>query len=94
VKSIIIHSEAIAELKGAIACYEDQKPGLGIDFLTEVERVISKIQQKPNLGKSYKIAGLRQYVLQRFPFLSVKNLSGLLRSPMGNADLTTGKDGS
>ncbi|MEO1300213.1 MAG: type II toxin-antitoxin system RelE/ParE family toxin, partial [Cyanobacteria bacterium J06636_16] len=39
------------------------------DFLTEVERSISKIQQNPNLGAAYKLTGLRRYILQRFPFV-------------------------
>lgn len=68
-KPIIIHSEARAELDGAIAYYEEQKTGLGLDFLSEVERTVSKIQQNPNLGASYKTTGLRRYVMQRFPFL-------------------------
>lgn len=68
-KPIIIHSEAKAELDGAIAYYEEQKKGLGLDFLSEVERTVSKIQQNPNLGTPYKVAGLCRYVMQRFPFL-------------------------
>ncbi len=69
-KPVIIHSEAIEELDGAISYYEDQKVGLGLDFLDEMERVLGKIQQNPNLGAVYKATGLRRYVIQRFPFLS------------------------
>lgn len=68
-KPVNIHSEAIAELDGAIAYYEDQQLGLGLDFLAKVEQAISKIQQNPNLGSAYKISRLRRYVIQRFPFL-------------------------
>jgi toxin ParE1/3/4 len=35
VKPVIIDSEAIEELDGAVAYYEDQKVGLGLDFLVE-----------------------------------------------------------
>lgn len=67
-KPVIIHSEATEELEGAISYYEDQKVGLGLDFLAEVEQALSKIQQTPNLGAAYK-ATLRRYIIQRFPFL-------------------------
>jgi toxin ParE1/3/4 len=69
VKPVIIHSGAIAELDSAISHYENQKIGLGLDFLAEVEQAIGKIQQNPNLGAAYKVTELRRYVIQRFPFL-------------------------
>lgn len=67
-KPVIIHSEARAELDSAIAYYEEQKIGLGLNFLSRVEQVLSKIQQNSNLGAPYK-SGLRRYVIQQFPFL-------------------------
>ena len=68
-KPLIIHSEARAELDSAIAYYEERKVGFGLDFLSEVEQYLGKIQQNPNLGALYKASGLRRYVMQRFPFL-------------------------
>ena len=68
-KPVIIHSEAREELDSAIAYYQEQKAGLGLDFLSEVEQALGKIQQNPNLGESYKVSELRRYVIQRFPFL-------------------------
>lgn len=68
-KPVIIHSEAIEELDGTVSYYEDQKVGLGLDFLSEVEQALGKIQQNPNLGTVYKVTRLRRYVIQRFPFL-------------------------
>jgi toxin ParE1/3/4 len=69
VKPVVIHSEAIAELDSAVAYYEDQRIGLGLDCLAEVEQSLDRIQRNPNLGTGYKVPGLRRYVLQRFPFL-------------------------
>jgi toxin ParE1/3/4 len=69
VKQIIIHREARAELDNSVAYYEEQKAGLGLDFLSEVEQTIGKIQQNPNIGAPYKILELRRYVVQRFPYL-------------------------
>ena len=54
-KFIVIHTEARKELDAAIAYYEAQKVGLGLDLLSEVEKVILKIQQNPNLGTPHKI---------------------------------------
>ena len=68
-KPVIVHSEAIKELDSAIAYYEDQKVGLGLDFLAEVEQALGKIRQNPNLGAVYKATELSRYVIQRFPFL-------------------------
>jgi toxin ParE1/3/4 len=42
---------------------------LGLDLLSELEKVIGKIQQNPNLGTPYKIEGVRRYAIQRFPYL-------------------------
>jgi toxin ParE1/3/4 len=61
VKFIIIHTEARKELDAAIADYETQKVGLGIDLLSEAEKALLKIQQNPNLGTPYKIEGVRRY---------------------------------
>lgn len=65
----IIHSEARAELDSAIGYYQGQKVGLGLDLLSEVEQAIGKIQQNPNVAPLYKIASLRRYVIQPFPFI-------------------------
>lgn len=67
-KPVIVHSEAIAELDQAVAYYEDQKVGLGLDFLVEVEQALGKIQQNSNLGAVYKNIGLRRYVIKGFHF--------------------------
>jgi toxin ParE1/3/4 len=69
VKTVVIHSKARKELDHSIFYYEGQKAGLGLDFLSEIEQVIGKIRQNPNLGTAYKTAGLRRYVVQRFPFI-------------------------
>ncbi|QLE56778.1 type II toxin-antitoxin system RelE/ParE family toxin [Nostoc sp. TCL26-01] len=68
-KFIVIHTEARKELDAAIAYYEAQKVGLGLDFLSEVERIILKIQQNPNLGTSHKIESIRRYAIQGFSYL-------------------------
>lgn len=68
-KPIIIHTKAREELDNSVGYYEEQKAGLGLDFLSEVEQSISKIQQNSNIGAPYKIVALRRYVIQHFPYL-------------------------
>lgn len=67
-KFIIVHTEARKELDEAIV-YEAQKVGLGLYLLTEVEKVILKIQQNPSLRTPHKIERIRRYNIQRFPHL-------------------------
>lgn len=68
-KPVIIHSKAREELDNSALYYEKQKAGLALNFLSEVEQALGKIQQNPSLGGIYKATGLRRYVVQRFPFL-------------------------
>jgi toxin ParE1/3/4 len=68
VKFIVIHTEARKELDAATTYYEQQKVGLGLDLLSEVEKVLASIQQNPNLGTIYKIEGVRRYAIKRFPY--------------------------
>jgi toxin ParE1/3/4 len=68
-KNFIFHSEAKRELDNAIGYYEKQKIGLGLDLLSEIEQVLTKIKINPNLGKPYPIKGLRCCVIRRFPYI-------------------------
>ena len=68
-KPVIIHSQARVELDKAIAFYEKQQAGLGLDLQTTVERAIGRIQQHPQLGAPYKTTDVRQYVIRRFPYI-------------------------
>ncbi len=68
-KFIVIHTEARKELDGAIAYYEAQNLGLGLNLLTEVEEALRKIRQNPEVGTPHKIEGVRRFVIQRFPYL-------------------------
>ena len=45
-----LHPEAAAEFTAASAYYEQQVPGLGEAFITELERVVELIKQHPFIG--------------------------------------------
>ena len=68
-KQIILHSKARKELNQAVGYYERQKPGLGLDLLTEVEEAIFRIQADPWIGSPYKETEFRYLLVQRFPYV-------------------------
>lgn len=67
--------EAVSELAEATAWYEARRPGLGSDFLDEVERLISVIQTRPSsfprlLDPATKFE-VRRALVARFPYALV-----------------------
>ena len=68
-KPIIVHSEAREELDEAIAYYEEQRAGLGLDLANMVEQAIATIRQNPGVGSPYKATEFRRWVVERFPYL-------------------------
>ena len=60
--------EAKVELNRAAAYYEEQRDGLGLDLLSEVEKVTQRIGQNPKLHAVYKDTPCRKAVVARFPF--------------------------
>jgi toxin ParE1/3/4 len=68
-KPTVIHSQARAELDEAMAFYERQKAGLGLDLQADMEQAIARIQQNPQLGAPYKTSGFRYHILRRFPYV-------------------------
>jgi toxin ParE1/3/4 len=67
-KPVVFHPEARAELDAAVAYYEAQRPGLGLDCQAHVEQVINEIQQYPGRGTSVQAAGLRRRLVSKFPY--------------------------
>ncbi len=55
------------ELDSAIAWYERQSPGLGYEFLDELDRVVRRVSAYPQ--SSAELArGLRRALFSRFPY--------------------------
>lgn len=67
-KHPILHHAAEQELEAAVAYYEQQRQGLGMDFQTEVEQAVRHIQQQPKIFPKYKAQEIRVYTLKRFPY--------------------------
>ncbi len=55
------------EFLEALSFYESRAPGLGADFLDELERSVESIASNPSLGASFE-GGTRRVLLRRFPF--------------------------
>ena len=62
-----ISPAAEQELNNAADYYESQLPGLGNEFLIEVERTINLISRNPKLGVIYT-DNIRRFHTRRFPF--------------------------
>jgi len=71
VKPVNIHRQAKAELDAAIAYYQGEKNGLGLEFLDEVRRTENLIQQFPQLGTPYQDTEFRTRKIKRFPYVLV-----------------------
>ena len=66
--SLVIKPRAILMTKNAYDWYKTQKPGLGEEFLDELDGVYLKLEAHPEyFGKVKK--NFRQAALKRFPFV-------------------------
>lgn len=61
----ILH-EAEVELWEAVEYYEENSPGLGFDFETEIERSLETIAEHPERWP-LRADGTRRYLAHRFP---------------------------
>ena len=66
-KPVVFLPQAEQEMLEAARFYESQTAGLGIDYLSEVERAVQTIAESPT--KCPVIEGeLRRRLIRRFPF--------------------------
>jgi toxin ParE1/3/4 len=68
VKPIVFAPEAEAEFIAAVAHYEAQRAGLGLDLQREVENAAARIQHNALLCPLHKDTRFRKWVLRRFPY--------------------------
>ena len=64
---LIVRPEAESDINAAYAWYEEQRRGLGAEFLEEVERCLVLIQDNPELYAAVYV-GTRRALARRFPF--------------------------
>lgn len=64
---LIVREEAEADIESAFGWYEEQRPGLGAEFIASVDEAIEDIQEQPGLHpRIYRSA--RRVLLNRFPY--------------------------
>ena len=64
---VATHREAAAEAIGAALYYDRQVPGLGADFLTRYDSLITSIRTRPRVFREIR-HGVRKARLMRFPY--------------------------
>jgi toxin ParE1/3/4 len=67
VKRVVFHPEAEAELVAAAEFYDAQSPGLGLDFIAEVQKATRVLVSYPRVGRQFS-KRLRRVLVQRFPY--------------------------
>ena len=65
---IVIEPEAEDDLASACDWHEEQRPGLGIDFVNRIEDVFRRIRNTPEM---HAVAhnNVRQTLVKRFPYV-------------------------
>ncbi len=77
-----VHVEDAArdELAAAVAWYDERRPGLGVDVLTEVQHTLELIERHPRVGTPVPHVpaelGTRRLALRRFPYSIIYRLRG------------------
>ncbi len=64
---IEFHAHAKAELRDAADFYDDQRDGLGSEFLEEIEYLLRHIERSPELHPAV-VGEVRRVLGKRFPY--------------------------
>jgi len=67
VKRVEYHQGAIADIKSAVAWYQDRSRKSALDFIEELDRAVATIREAPERWPSGK-NNTRRFLLWRFPF--------------------------
>jgi len=62
-----IHAGARDDIREAFDWYEDQSPGLGDQFVTELDRVMSRLSTDPRIYQTVN-KEVRRALTRRFPY--------------------------
>ena len=67
---------ALANIDEIASYYEYQQPGLGYRFATYYYKQVETLKAMPHIGRSGKVMGTRELVLQEFPYLVIYRVRG------------------
>jgi toxin ParE1/3/4 len=71
VRPFAIHADAEAELREALAYYEQQRTGLGREFRAEFEAALNRVRQNPLAYAAEDESGVRFCPFHRFSYTLV-----------------------
>jgi plasmid stabilization system protein ParE len=66
-KSAVFHPLAEQELVDAVTYYEEQRVGLGLEYLEEVEHTVSFLRRYPEAGSKVR-GSVRRLTLPKFSY--------------------------
>ena len=69
--TILETRKTLQALSEVLEYYESQQSGLGARFLRSYDTQIEVVRDMPKIGRSGKVFGTRELVMQDFPFLVV-----------------------
>jgi plasmid stabilization system protein ParE len=72
--TLTFHPQAERELIAAARFYETRAPGLGADFIHQIERTLAEVTARPGAGSLIPGTAIRRRLTQRFPFAVVYEL--------------------
>jgi len=67
VRSVEFHPEAQDEFISAARLYEDETPGLGLDFINAVRQTYERVLEAPASGPAFG-RRLRRHLVPKFPY--------------------------
>jgi toxin ParE1/3/4 len=71
----VFHPDARAEVEESASWYELRKPGLGEEFLAELETTMTRICEHPERWREIE-TGVRGCRMRRFPFIVAYRIRG------------------
>jgi len=69
-RNLTFRPAAVKDVADAFKWYEEQRPGLGQEFVLELEAAMQRIEKNPELARIFHRQA-RKVRLRRFPFLVV-----------------------
>jgi len=64
---LVVQRQSDLDIQAAALWYEDQRPGLGMRFLTELDEVFQRIESNPKQFPQLE-GEVRRALLHRFPY--------------------------
>lgn len=65
---IVIHDDAVIEVEEAAIYYEERRPGLGLEFVAAIDRIVLDIGENSERFPAWR-QSWRRGLLRRFPFV-------------------------